>query len=43
MAAEGVLELVAELNVVGMMVDFGKAVVEIFELLSGGASFCAAS
>jgi hypothetical protein len=36
-------ELVNELIVVGTMVDFGSAVVEIFELLGGGASLNAAA
>jgi hypothetical protein len=36
-------ELVNELIVVGTMVDFGNAVVEIFELLLGGASLNAAA
>jgi hypothetical protein len=36
-------ELVKELSIVGTMVDFSNAVVEILELLGGGASLNAAA
>ena len=36
-------ELVNKLIMVGTMVDFGNAVVEILELLGGGASLNAAA